>query len=178
MRESQPLLDAAVREFEKQKRHGEGALAQLEDDELHIRLNAQQNSIAVIMRHLAGNMLSRWTDFLATDGEKPTRNREGEFADTRLGRQRLMQEWEAGWRCLFGALEGLSDADLLKTVTIRNEPHTVMLAIVRQISHYGGHIGQILLLAKHITLARGRTWTYLTIAPGGSEQFNKRMGMT
>ena len=173
-----PLLAAAIHELGKQKRLAEAALAQLKDDELHIRLNAQQNSIAVIMRHLAGNMLSRWTDFLTTDGEKPGRNREGEFADTRIPRAELMRQWEAGWKRLLNAMNALTDADLLKTVTIRNEPHTVMLAIVRQISHYGGHIGQILLLAKHITLARGRTWTYLTIAPGGSEQFNKRMGMT
>src|SRR5689334_7226194 len=118
-------------------------------------------------------MRSRFTDFLTTDGEKPNRNREGEFVQENLPRQEIMTLWEAGWRCVFAAIEPLSPADLERTVLIRNEPHSVVLAITRQIAHYNYHVGQIVLLAKHIKTMRGEEWNYLTVPPGGSKEFNR-----
>jgi hypothetical protein len=123
---------------------------------------------------MAGNMRSRFTDFLTTDGEKPDRNREGEFEEQNVSRQQIMAWWEEGWRTVFDALSPLTDADLSRTVMIRNEPHTVFAAINRQTAHYAYHVGQILLIAKHI---RGEGWTYLSIPPGGSEQFNRDKGL-
>ena len=150
-------------------------MAQLADDQLFARINPRQNSIAAIVRHLSGNMLSRFTDFLTTDGEKPWRHREGEFDDRPVPRAELTELWERGWRCVFDAIEPLTDADLSRVVTIRTEPHTVFQAINRQTAHYAYHVGQILLIAKHL---KGDGWQYLTIAPGGTEQFNRGKGMT
>lgn len=168
------LLAVFEEEFGKTKLLADRAIAQVDDHSLHIQVNPLQNSIASIVQHLAGNALSRWTDFLTTDGEKPDRNREGEFADRQLSRSELLAVWERGWKCLFDALKPLSDADLMQTVTIRREPHTICKAIVRQIAHYGWHAGQIALIAKHI---KGDSWQYLTIAPGRTEEFNRKMGM-
>lgn len=168
------MLNALETEFRKTKRQAEAAVAQVDDAGLHARLNAQQNSIAVIVQHVAGNLVSRFTDFLTTDGEKPGRDREGEFVDRQLSREQLMELWERGWGCLFDAIGGLTDADLARTVMIRNEPHTVGLALVRQTAHYAWHAGQIALLAKHF---KGDGWQYLTIPPGGSAEFNRKMGV-
>jgi hypothetical protein len=162
-------------EFRKTKSMAERAMTQLSDDQLFTRINPRQNSIAAIVRHLSGNMLSRFTDFLTTDGEKPWRHRESEFDDAVVPRAELMQIWERGWRCLFGAVEPLTDADLSRVVTIRTEPHTVFQAINRQTAHYAYHVGQILLIAKHL---RDDGWQYLTIAPGQTERFNREKGMT
>ncbi len=171
------LIDAFASEFRKMKASAEKAIAQLPDDDLHFKLNAEQCSIAAYVQHMAGNMRSRWTDFLTTDGEKPTRDREAEFVEARQSRDQLLQLWEEGWQLVFAALGSLTDADLLKTVTIRTEPHSVSLAITRQVAHYAWHVGQIVLLSKHLVLSRGGSWHYLTIAPGQSSVFNSKMGM-
>lgn len=157
-------LESSVHEFHKLKAMAEKAFAQIEDEDLFFRLNADQNSISVIVRHMAGNMRSRWTDFLATDGEKPDRHRDREFDEHRLPRYAIQQEWEAGWKCLFAALDELKPGDLTRTVVIRGEPMTALSAIQRQISHYAYHVGQILLLAKHVC---GERWKYVTIPRGG-----------
>jgi hypothetical protein len=150
------------------------AIAQLDDASLHIQINPLQNTVAVIMQHMAGNALSRWADFLTTDGEKPDRDRDSEFIDRQLPRPELLALWERGWKCLFDALAPLTDEDLSRTVTIRREPHTVFKAIVRQIAHYSWHTGQIALIAKHI---KQEPWQYLTLPPGGTQEFNRKMGM-
>ena len=156
------LLEAFESEFRKTRLQAEAAIAQVDDAGLHARLNPQQNSMAVIVQHMAGNMLSRFSDFLTTDGEKPSRDRESEFVDRDLPRAELMNLWERGWTCLFGAIGPLTDADLARTVIIRREPHTVFLALVRQTAHYAWHVGQIALIAKHLV---GERWSYLTIPP-------------
>lgn len=171
---SNTVLVACLEEFRKLKGMAEKAFVQLDDADFHVRINPHQNAIAAIVKHMAGNMRSRWTDFLTTDGEKPDRNREDEFVDDLPSREAIMQRWEEGWRCVFNALEPLSDADLGRTVLIRREPHTVMQAITRQLSHYAAHVGQILLIGKHL---KGDAWQYLSIPPGGTEAFNRRMGM-
>jgi hypothetical protein len=170
-------LAAAIDEFRKTKAYAERAFAQLRDDDFFVRLNDRQSSIAAYVRHLAGNMRSRWTDFLTTDGEKHDRDRESEFAEAPVPRADLLATWEAGWRALFAALESLQPGDLERTVTIRNEPHSVIQAIIRQIAHYTWHVGQIVLLAKHIKTTRNEPWNYMTIAPGGSQAFNRAKGL-
>lgn len=127
----------------------EAAMAQVTDEQLFEALDPEMNSIAIIVKHMAGNMRSRWTDFLSTDGEKPDRNRDSEFVEPPATREALMQVWEDGWAHVFAALEPLSESDLSRTVTIRGEAHSVMQAINRQVAHYAQHIGQIILLAKH-----------------------------
>lgn len=168
------LFEAFGSGFRKTKLQTERAIAQVDDAGLHLRLNARQNSVAVIVQHMAGNMFSRFTDFLIAHGEKPSRDREGEFVDRQLSRPELMDLWERGWTCLFDALAPLSDADLARTVMIRREPHTIFLALVRQTAHYAWHAGQIALIAKHF---KGEGWQYLTIPPGGSAEFNRTMGL-
>ena len=169
---SSPILEAVLDEFHKIKKLADKAIAQLSDEQLHAKIDAESNSVAVIMRHMAGNMRSRWTDFLTSDGEKPDRHRDREFEDVQQTRAELQAEWEAGWACLFDALAPLSDADLQRTVIIRAEPHSVYKAISRQIAHYAGHAYQILLLAKHLC---GPNWKTLSIPRGQSEEFNRRM---
>jgi hypothetical protein len=169
-----PVLAALLDEFRKTKRMGERAFEQLADEDFFFKLNPRQNSIHVIVKHLSGNMLSRWTDFLTTDGEKPGRDRESEFVEEVVPRAQIMELWETGWASVFAALEPLTDDDLARTVYIRREPHTVAQAAVRQVAHYSYHVGQILLIAKHV---RGEKWNYLTVPPGGSEAFNRRMGL-
>jgi hypothetical protein len=164
-------------EFHQTKDNADRAFAQLRDEDFFFRLSDHQCSIAAYVRHLSGNMRSRWTNFLSSDGEKPDRDRESEFAETPISRESLMQLWEDGWAALFGALASLQPADLERTVYIRNEPHSVIAAIVRQIAHYAWHVGQIALLAKHIKSLRGEPWDYLTIPPGGSAAFNRSKGM-
>ncbi len=135
--------------FRYYKALGEGAIRQVTDDQLIEVLDPEMNSIALVVKHMAGNMRSRWTDFLTTDGEKPDRNRDTEFENPPANRQALLEMWERGWNQLFAAVEPLSDDDLARTVEIRGEPHSVMQAINRQIAHYAYHVGQIVLLAKH-----------------------------
>src|SRR5689334_10891623 len=147
--------------FRYYKKLAERAMEQVSDDQLFATLDGEANSIAIVVKHLAGNMRSRWTDFLTTDGEKPDRNRDSEFVDPPATRQGLMELWEDGWRCLFQAVEPLSDADLNRTVTIRGEPHSVMQAVNRQMAHYAHHVGQIVLLAKHFAHDH---WKSLSVA--------------
>ncbi len=157
--------------FRYYKKLGERAMAQCPDEGLFTTLDAESNSIAILVKHLAGNMRSRWTDFLTTDGEKPDRNRDTEFEEPPKTRAELLEQWEHGWKYLFDALEPLTDADLTRTVTIRTEPHSVMQAINRQIAHYAHHVGQIVFLAKHLTVKAAGTWDSLSIPRGQSKQF-------
>jgi hypothetical protein len=164
------FLPAVINTFEANKRLADRAVEQLPDDKLQLALDAHTNSIAVIMKHVAGNLLSRWTDFLTSDGEKPWRNRDAEFVDTFTSRDELLAYWERGWNCLLTALAGLQPEDFSKTVTIRGEPHPVPLAIARSLGHTCYHIGQIVQVAR---VHAGDRWSTLTIPRGGSEQFNQ-----
>ena len=167
-----PILAAALDEFQKIKKLADKAVEQLSDEQLHVKIDPEANSVAVLMRHMAGNMRSRWVDFLASDGEKPNRMRDQEFEEPAQTRAELTAEWEHGWQCLFDALTPLADADLQRTVVIRGEPHSVYKAMSRQVAHYAGHAYQILFLAKHL---RGPAWKTLSIPRGQSEEFNRRM---
>ena len=161
--------------FHYYKKLGERAMAQCPDDGLFTTLDAESNSIAIIVKHMAGNMRSRWMDFLTTDGEKPDRNRDTEFEDAPKTRAALMEFWERGWKYVFDALEPLTEADLTRTITIRTEPHSVMQAINRQIAHYAHHVGQILFLAKHLTTKTTGKWESLSIPRGKSAEINSRV---
>src|SRR6202790_5096586 len=162
-------LDEVQRQIRGHKRLAEAAIGQLKDEELFIALDSESNSIAILIKHLAGNMRSRFTDFLTTDGEKPDRNRDQEFEMTAATtRADVMRWWEEGWARLFAAIEALKPEDVMRTVTIRGEPHTVLQAINRQIAHYAGHIGQIIFLAKHL---RSNEWKSLSIPRGKSEAY-------
>ena len=142
------------------KKLAEGAMAQATDQDLFAVLDGEMNSIAVVVKHMVGNMRSRWTSFLTTDGEKPDRNRDSEFVDPAATREALMQTWEEGWRTVWEALDPLTEADLGHTVTIRGEAHSVIQAINRQMAHYAYHCGQIVMLAKHF---RGEQWQSLSM---------------
>lgn len=157
--------------FNYYKKLGERAMAQCPDEGLFTTLDAESNSIAIIVKHMAGNMRSRWMDFLTTDGEKPDRNRDTEFEDAPKTRAALIELWERGWKYVFDALEPLTDADLARTVTIRTEPHSVMQAINRQVAHYAHHVGQILFLAKHLTAKATGKWDSLSVPRGQSRAF-------
>lgn len=165
-------LQDAVELFRYYKRQAERAMAQVSDEHLFTVLDEESNSIALVVKHMAGNMRSRWAGFLTSDGEKPDRDRDSEFVDPPPTREALMQTWEQGWTCLFAALEPLTDADLSRTITIRGEAHSVMQAINRQLAHYPYHIGQIVLLAKHFA---ARQWQSLTVPRNGSAEFNRRV---
>ncbi len=164
-------LDEARRSFRGYKRLAEGAMAQLTDDEFFRLIDSDANSVAIIVKHLAGNMRSRFTNFLTSDGEKPDRHRETEFEiNSGTTRAEVMSWWDTGWQIVFTAIDPLKGEDLGRTVTIRNEPHTVLQAIHRQTAHYAQHIGQIIFLAKHL---KGSAWKSLSIPKGKSEEFNK-----
>ncbi len=169
---STSYLEDSIDVFNHYKKLGERAIAQCPDAALFTTLDPESNSIAIIVKHMAGNMRSRWTDFLTTDGEKPDRNRDTEFEDPPTTRSELMEMWERGWKYVFGALEPLSDANLTRTVTIRTEPHSVMQAINRQIAHYCYHVGQIVYLARHFA---GDKWQTLSVPKKKSSEFNKKV---
>lgn len=154
------------------KELGDQAMAQVSDEGLAVALDAESNSIAIIVKHLTGNMRSRWTDFLTSDGEKPDRNRDDEFRAPPQTRAEIQQAWEASWKLVFEALAPLTDADLGRTIRIRNEPHSVMQAINRQLAHYAYHVGQIVFIAKHLASDR---WTSLTVPRGKSADYNDRV---
>jgi len=160
--------------FRYYKKLAERAIEQCPDDGLFTILDSESNSIAIIVKHMAGNMRSRWTNFLTSDGEKPDRNRDSEFAEPPKTRSELLAIWGQGWKYLFDALEPLTDADLARTVTIRTEPHSVMQAINRQMGHYTYHLGQIAFLAKHFAAQSGK-WTALTVPREKSAEFNARV---
>ena len=162
-------LDEARRSFRGYKRLGDGAMAQLTDEELFRQIDPESNSVAILVKHMAGNMRSRFTDFLTTDGEKPDRFRDTEFElSPSTTRADVMKWWEDGWKIVFDTIASLKPEDVMTTVSVRNEPHTVMQAINRQVAHYAHHVGQILFLAKHL---RGSEWKTLSIPRGKSEEF-------
>ena len=165
-------LEESLAIFHQNKALGKRALAQLRDDELTLQLDEESNSAAQIIKHMAGNMRSRWTNFLTTDGEKPNRNRDSEFVDAAATRDEMMRQWNEGWACFFAAIEPLSEADLTRSITIRSEPHSVIQAINRQVAHYAMHIGQIVFLAKHL---RSAEWNTLSVARNKSGEFNTKV---
>jgi hypothetical protein len=166
---SDAWIAAVLETIDSHRRLVDGAIAQLNDDELVRRPAEGINSVAVIMRHVAGNLISRWSDFLTTDGEKPTRHRDAEFEDWPGSRASLERHFHVGWQTWRTAIESLTADDLSKTVTIRGEPHSVPLAIERSLTHTAYHIGQIMLVAR---IVHDGDWNWLTIRPGGSQQHN------
>ena len=163
-------LRDVVEQFRQLKGLADRAMAQVRDEDLFAALDPESNSLAILIQHMAGNMRSRWTDFLTSDGEKPDRNRDSEFEVAEgTSRADLQARWEEGWRCLFQTLTALSEEDLTLTVLIRAEPHSVIKAINRQLTHYGYHVGQIVFLAKHFASAH---WQTLSVPRGGSAAFN------
>jgi len=164
------FLAAPIDSFEANRKLADKAIAHLSDEQLRTPLDSNTNSGVVIMRHVTGNLLSRWTDFLTTDGEKANRNRDDEFVDTFASRQEMLDRWEQGFACVLQAVRGLSADDLQKSVAIRGVPHTVPLAIQRSLSHTCYHVGQIVQVARVLA---GENWTTLTIARGESQRFNQ-----
>lgn len=162
------FLQAAIKQFRQYQQLAENAFLQLTDSQLFIAVNEESNPVAVIVKHMRGNMLSRWTDFLTTDGEKDWRERDAEFENDLFTREEMMQKWEEGWSCLFAALQSLDSQDLERKVTIRSQPLTVTDAIVRQLTHYAYHIGQIVYLAKMFS---NDQWKSLSIPRGGSAAY-------
>jgi uncharacterized damage-inducible protein DinB len=165
-------LADSIAVFRYYKELAERAMAQLADEQLFVSIDDESNSIAIVVKHLAGNMRSRWTDFLTSDGEKPNRNRDAEFFGPPETRAALMMMWEQGWGYLLNTLDSLTDQDMTRTVTIRGEAHSVMQAINRQVAHYSYHCGQIVLLARHLN---HESWRPLTVPRGKSEEFNRRV---
>jgi len=162
------FLQESIEAFQSMKQLADKAMKQVDDSQFHCLLDKESNSLEVMILHMHGNMLSRWTDFLTSDGEKPTRDRDGEFEPKGLDRPALIALWEQGWSVLFDALSGLKPDDLLRQVAIRGEGHTVIKAIQRQVSHYGYHVGQIVFLAKHLS---SEHWQTLSTARGQSKAF-------
>ncbi len=169
---STSYIEDSLSLFRYYKKLGEGAMEQVSDKDLFTALDEEMNSIAIVAKHMAGNMRSRWTDFLTSDGEKPDRNRDSEFVEPPQTREQLMHMWNDGWSRVFEALEPLSDADLERKVFIRGEPHSVMQAVNRQIAHYSYHVGQIVFLAKHL---KGTAWKSLSVPRNKSADFNRRV---
>ena len=171
--DSEHYLSDIRAQFHTLKTQADRAIVQCEDAELFRLIDSGSNSIAIIMKHMAGNMRSRWTDFLTSDGEKPDRHRDMEFVITDSeGKDILLSAWEHGWQCLFDSIDSLTGNDLSRTIIIRSENHSVVEALHRQLTHYAGHVGQIVLLAKHL---KGARWQSLSIPRGQSEQFNTMM---
>ena len=166
------FLQSAINRFNDYKKLGERTFEQLSEEQMHLQPNETSNSIAIIIQHLHGNMLSRWTNFLNEDGEKTWRQRDEEFETHSLTKEQLLALWNEGWKVLLQTLSSLKPGDLGKTVTIRNEAHSVIDAINRQVAHYSSHIGQIVLLGKW---AKGEQWQTLSIPKKGSAAFNEKM---
>jgi hypothetical protein len=166
------VLETTIAGFRSLKSLGDRAIAQLDEVSLHWSPDKESNSVAIIVKHVAGNMISRWTEFLTTDGEKPNRNRDEEFEDDINDMESLNVLWEKGWNVLFDTLDRLEPNDLLQNVTIRGQALTVIQAINRQVSHYGYHVGQIVYVAK---AKKSADWQTLSIAKGGSNKFNENM---
>jgi hypothetical protein len=165
------FLETTIGVFKNYKTLAEKSFAQLkQDSEFHYTLDPEANSVALLIKHISGNMISRWTDFLTTDGEKPARNRDGEFIDHSETREQLMEKWNTSWEVFFQTLHSLTEEDLLKTVTIRQEGLTVIQALTRQIAHYSYHIGQIVFIAKHL---RSTDWKSLSIPKNQSAAHSK-----
>ena len=165
-------LQSIIKRLNYYKGLGDKTLSQLTEDDLHFTPNAESNSIAIIIQHMAGNMLSRWTDFLNADGKKDWRSRDAEFEEQHLTKQQLLDHWQKGWDCCLDTLNSLTEDDLLKTIYIRSEGLVAIDAINRQLAHYPYHVGQIIFLAKSI---KNENWQNLSIAKGNSEQYNRQM---
>jgi len=165
-------LHVVLERFKSVKADGDKTITQLDIEQLHWAFNEESNSIAVIVKHVSGNMISRWTDFLLTDGEKKTRNRDDEFIDSIDTKKELIAIWEKGWQVFFNALQSLTTEDLLANVTIRGQQHTVIDAIERQMAHYASHVGQIVYVGKQI---KGNEWNTLSIPRGQSQAFTEAM---
>ena len=163
-------LEIIKKQFESYKALGDKTFAQLTDEQIAWQYNGESNSIGVIVKHLWGNMLSRWTDFLISDGEKEWRDRDAEFDNDIAGKEELLAKWNEGWKCMFNALNNLTEDDLSKEIFIRRQSHTVMEAISRQLSHYAYHVGQIVFIGKMVL---NEKWSSLSIPKGGSDQYNK-----
>jgi Protein of unknown function (DUF1572) len=168
----QDYLADAVQSFRNYKKLADRSIEQVSDEEFFTIIDAESNSIAVILKHIAGNLHSRWRDFLTTDGEKPDRDRDQEFEVIEDTRASLLESWEAGWRTLFNSIEPLTEEDFAKTITIRGEPHSVVEAINRQLMHYSYHIGQIVFLAKHL---KSTEWKTLSVPRNRSGEYNKHL---
>jgi Protein of unknown function (DUF1572) len=172
---SKHYLEEARRQLRGHKRLGEAAMAQLRDEDFLVALDPESNSVAILVKHLAGNMRSRFTDFLTTDGEKPDRFRDREFElSSATTRADVIEWWEEGWAIVFSAIDALKPEDVMQRVTIRGQPHTVLQAVNRQIAHYAQHIGQMVFLAKHL---RSSEWKTLSIPRGKSEEFKTHKAM-
>jgi len=169
---SEEYLKVIKEDFKKYKLLGDKTFAQIEDKDIHFESDDEANSIAVIIQHLSGNMSSRFTEFLTTDGEKPARNRDLEFEDQNMTKDDLIKKWESGWNILFNSINNLNADDLTKTIHIRNEPHSVIQALNRQVTHCAYHVGQIVLIAKQI---KKSDWNTLSIAKKKSEEYNEKM---
>jgi len=172
---STSYLSDSIGLFRYYKKLADRAMAQCPEEALWTAIDCESNSIALIVKHTSGNMRSRFRDFLTTDGEKPDRHRDSEFENPPQTRDELMQLWESGWKYVFDALEPLAENDLTRTITIRSEPHSVMQAINRQVAHYAHHVGQILFLAKHLTVAKTGKWESLSVPRGKSAEFTARV---
>lgn len=166
------FMESALYEFRRYKTLGDKTFAQLSDEDIHWQYSEQDNSIAVIAKHMTGNMLSRWTNFLTEDGEKSWRERDAEFEDTYHSKEEMISAWEKGWDCLFDALAQVNEKNFNSKVKIRGEDHSIMGAVSRQIGHYASHTGQIIFIGKMI---KGEDWVSLSIPKGESKAFNKRM---
>ncbi len=167
---SENYLDSVKQQFHYYKLLGEKTMAQLKPEELFMQPNEDSNSIAMIVQHIAGNMLSRWTNFLTSDGEKNWRNRNAEFEPVLKTKAAIMQKWDEGWECLTNAIDGLTPAQLENIILIRNEPHTVVQAINRQLAHYPYHVGQMIFFAKQL---KGNSFVSLSIPKNKSDDYNK-----
>ncbi|WP_289062076.1 DUF1572 family protein [uncultured Zobellia sp.] len=166
------FIKSALFEFNRYKTMGDRTFEQLSEEDIHWKLNENDNSVALIVKHMSGNMLSRWTNFLTEDGEKPWRNREDEFENPSTTKTEMLAAWESGWQCLFNALNSVSTEKFDTVIKIRNENHSIVQAVHRQLAHYSGHVGQIVLLGKMI---KGTAWVSLSIPKGHSDQYNKNM---
>ncbi|MFN4365583.1 DUF1572 family protein [Chryseobacterium hispalense] len=166
------MKDLFIKRFAYYKMLGDKSFEQLSEEQIFWQFNEESNSVAVIVKHIAGNMLSRWSDFLTEDGEKPWRNRDEEFINTFFNRDEVLEYWEMGWKCLFNALDQINDENLYSVIYIRNEAHTVLDAVLRQLSHYPYHIGQIVYIAK---MVKNDDWKTLSIARNRSDEFNSEM---
>jgi hypothetical protein len=169
---STSYLEDSISLFHHYKRLAEGAMAQVTDEQLFATLDDEMNSIAIIAKHMTGNMRSRFTDFLTSDGEKPDRHRDTEFEAPPQSREAVMKLWEENWNIVFQSLDQLTEADMTRSIPIRGEAHSVMQAINRQVAHYAYHVGQIIFLAKHLS---SKQWKALTVPRGKSEEFNKKV---
>lgn len=165
-------LKSVLFEFQRYKSMGDKTFAQISDDDIHWKYTETDNSIAVIIKHMVGNMLSRWTNFLTEDGEKSWRERDLEFEGSYISKAEMMTAWEKGWKCLFDALSQIDATNFQNKITIRGEEHTIVEAINRQLAHYASHVGQIVFIGRMI---KGSEWTSLSIPKGASKAFNKKM---